>query len=386
MTTRYHLSSMKQAWRDMYQERTCPGDAIWTDPQHARHVEEHRKRCIRCASRTVETSLPWKELGKALQHHVCSHLLSQLPETGGDQQSPRPGEIWSLKQHLGHWDKRYRYINPPVVLVTEVLEDMGGVGVAQTFHAPALAFEGDVPLNNGFGHAQTWNTYAMRWEDLEHCWGTVSPHVLRQFNQEQNSASLHKEPDEYSVIHFFRELELEIGTYMAMQALPVLIHRHEHPGWPDWMADSQQAREKILTFEPRAQLRDTLPPLVMLATMELPEEMIQKAASPTARQLSFNVIMPGEPDTLLCRTALASIDGLQLSGSTIHVEGWLDDQDLEGELMSWWNPGDAYIEGKVARDPESGYFEIDFDHCSQDDLGRGQLVLLMVQTTLSPHS
>jgi hypothetical protein len=273
-----------------------------------------------------------------------------------------------------------------VVLVTEVLEDMGGVGVAQTFHAPALAFEGDVPLNNGFGHAQTWNTYAMRWEDLEHCWGTVSPHVLRQFNQEQNSASLHKEPDEYSVIHFFRELELEIGTYMAMQALPVLIHRHEHPGWPDWMADSQQAREKILTFEPRAQLRDTLPPLVMLATMELPEEMIQKAASPTARQLSFNVIMPGEPDTLLCRTALASIDGLQLSGSTIHVEGWLDDQDLEGELMSWWNPGDAYIEGKVARDPESGYFEIDFDHCSQDDLGRGQLVLLMVQTTLSPHS
>jgi hypothetical protein len=397
MPKRVDLSAMKQDWRDMYQERTCPGHAICSAPNHAHEVEEHRKRCAHCAARTPEAVQPWKELGEALQS-FCPDTPPKGHDTGDGKDNlahlfpapphahrPHPGEIWSLKEKLGHWDKRHRYINPPVVVVTEVLEEVRGVRVAQTFMAPHLTFEGDVAIGSDFGHAETWNTYALRFEDLDRFWGMVDKEVLAEIQKTIHSQDLLQEPEEDSIIHFFRELEMEIAHFMAIQALPVLVHRHEHPGWPDWMADPEQVRKKILAFESRASVPDTDDPLVMLAITRLPREMTKMAASEFDKQLSYNVITWGENDQPSCRTGLAVVEGVQFSNATIHVEGWLDKQDREAGLLAWWKHGEEYMEGAVERDPENGYFEIDFARCSQEELDKGELILLVVEHPRTHH-
>ena len=391
MSKRDDLSARKQAWRDMYQERTCPGDEIFNNPEHAERVEEHKKRCASCAARTSESNRVWKELGETLQAFLPD--IAQKEHEAGDDQgnvvelfpagqkqsTPQAGEIWSLNQNLGHWDTRYRYINPPLVLVVEVLEDIRGVRVAQTFYAPELVYDGDVALDDDFGHAQGWNTYAVRFEDLEQRWGSVGEDSLAAVRNVVENEARVQEPEADTIIHFFRELEMEIAHCMAMQALPVLVHRHEHPGWPDWMADSEQVRGKLQAFVPQAIVPDTDDPLIMLATTKLPQAMLKMAASGTTRQLAYNVISLREPGTPVCGTGLAGIEGQELLGSTIHVEGVIDDEPEKGQLMSWWNLGDDYVEGAVERDPQSGYFEIDFADCTREELDKGTLILLMVE-------
>lgn len=376
MKTEFSIQEMKRAWREMCQERTCPEYAILVNPKFAKEVEAHKKRCAHCAALTEETIRPWKDLGKALLPFADK---PKRPE-------PEAGQIWSLKKNLGHWDDLHRHINPPIVLLVEILEDVRGVRVAQTFLAPPLVFDGDIEIDENTGHAQAWNTYAMRLDDLEYCWGKVSDNVLTELLKQNEHVEALKEPDEHSVIHFFRELELEIGSYMAMQALPVLMHRLEYPGLPDWMADLGEARKNIQASQPKTKFKDTDNPLIMLGTMELPDELIKKAASEDTRNISYNVIRWGEDSQTSCRTGLAVLDGIEFSDSTIHVEGWLDKQDRQGRFLAWWNLGDEYIEGALERDPESGYFEIDFVECSREEQNKGKLILFMVENQADPNS
>lgn len=74
--------------------------------------------------------------------------------------------------------KRFRHVNPPMVLIMDVFEDVSGVRVAQVFDERSLMADGDVDLGPRYGAAEVWNTYALDCADLNLCFGQISPELL----------------------------------------------------------------------------------------------------------------------------------------------------------------------------------------------------------------
>lgn len=371
MKTKVSSAVLKKAWREIYQERTCPGYDILFSADHALQVEEHKKRCRFCDGKTMEEFASWKELGEKIQ------TIAPHPK----QPDIAPGQIWSLHRSLGGWDDMHRHMNPPMVLVLELLDDVDGIRVAQIFDAPVLALADDVDLGDGLGHAQTWNTYALRKEDVEYCWGQVSSATVQRIQALAETEEENDTIDENNTIYFFRQFEIEVGATMAMQALPTLIHRHEYPDLPTWVEDPKKIRGKVLAFEPRIKTPHTDDSLIMLGTMELPDDMIKKAASGESNQISYNIVTLDAYKEATCRTGLARLDGQVVIDDAIHVEGWMEKNTEEGMLLAWWNYEDHFVEGSVDRDLESGYFELDFADCTRQELDQGKLIMLVIQST-----
>ena len=369
MKTKAGSAVLKKAWREIYQERTCPGYDILFSADHAHQVEEHKKRCRFCDGKTMEEFASWKELGEKIQ------TITPHPK----QPDIAPGQIWSLHRSLGGWDDMHRHVNPPMVLVLELLDDVDGIRVAQIFDAPVLALADDVDLGDGFGHAQPWNTYALRKEDVEYCWGQVSPEMVQHIQALAETEEENDTIDENNTIYFFRQFEIEVGATMAMQALPTLIHRHEYPDLPTWVEDPKKVRGKVLEFKPRTTLPETDNALVMFGAMQFPETMIKKAASGAAHQFSYNVITLNDHTIETGTTGLARLVAQDIEDDTIHVEGWLDEKNTTGHLLAWWNHAGVFDEGEVSHDLESGYFEIDFTDRSSREFDEGKLILLLIR-------
>ena len=209
MKNEYDMLEIKQAWQEMYRERTCPGYKVLCSAHHAAEVAEHRKRCRYCAAETLEDLEPWKELGESVQ--------DGLPKWTRPQ--PAVGQVWSLQSAMGGWDDMHRYINPPMVMVLGVYDDVDGVRVAQLFDMPELALGDDVELQGYPGYAEPWNTYALRIEDLEGCWGQVSGETVQRILALAEADDDTQGLQEDTIPYFFRQLELEVGARMAIQAL-----------------------------------------------------------------------------------------------------------------------------------------------------------------------
>lgn len=369
MKSAFEISDMKRAWQEVYRERTCPGHKVLFSEEYAAEVAEHNKRCPACEALTREELDSWKELGESLRTVV------RKPENP----EPAVGQVRALKAVLGGWDEEHRYINPPMVLVLEVFQDVHGVRVAQIFDAPELALSDDVDLEDYLGHAESWNSYAMRAEDLGECWGRVSKETVQRVRSLAEQGVEAEQPEEDSVIYFFRQLELEVGARMAMQALPDLVERHEQSLFPGWMNDPAEVRGKVLKFAPRAEVPETGDSLAMLAGMRFPEEMRNLAASDPGTTIQYNVLTLGESDFQSGRVGLARLDEQDLDGETIHVEGRLDQSIEDGMLLAWWKVDERFVEGDVEIDARGVYFEADFSDRSEQELREGELILLLLR-------
>lgn len=359
-------SPIKEAWRSIYQMRTCPPFSVISSPGHSAIVAEHRKGCPLCTPRdapSVDVEA-WAALGRQM---VGNRPKPRKPEL-------HPGQIWSLVKTKGGWDQRFRYINPPLVLVLEIFEDVQGVRVAQVFDQHELASDGDVPLGDGLSFAEAWNTYPLDQADLDQCFGQVGVDTLHAVHEALETGQ--RDLEEESTVWFFRQLELEVGAFMAMEAMSRLMVRHERHALREALADAASVRNKVLSFDRSIILPDDPDGLRMLSLASL--SVKRMAAATVKNQIPFNVVGVGQ-DTIPCRGALAEIKQPRLDGSTIRVTGTLPEDARRGFLFSWWRrPGMEMEEGTVKYDPASGLFRSDFFGKNEKDFKQGELILLFV--------
>jgi hypothetical protein len=361
-----NISLRKQAWRAMFYERTCPPPAILNDPQHVTRVEEHRKGCPLCAMKSSEIdSESWAELGR--------RLSESWPKP--ERPNIQVGQIWSLKPEKGGWTDSFRYCNPPLVLLIDVLDEVDGVRVAQVFDAPLLAHDGDIPLGDEHGLAQAWNTYALDQADLDLCFGEVDARVVDAVIKAAHAVG--SDLDETSTIWFFRQLELEVGASMAMEALDRLMERHERNAIREIFANIKQTLSRILAFEPRIQIPSLEDSLLAVASAKFPCDADLLAAAGELQQVKFNsVVVEGE--TMPCAQAFATIKAARIDGGKIRVTGELPKEAREGVLFAWWRVGDLAKEGHAKFDPKTGDFRVEFPDQDEKDFADGQLMLLLV--------
>lgn len=360
------ISPLKEAWRSMFQARTCPPLSVTNDPEQTETVAEHRKGCPLCALRADHEfdAEAWAELGR--------RMAGSWPKP----RRPRleAGQVWSLTEAKGGWDERFRHINPPLVLVLEVFEDVNGARVAQIFDHPELATDGDVYLGDEFGCGEAWNTYALDQADLDLCFGQVEAATLAAVRTagETELADI----DEESTLWFFRQLELEVGAFMAMEAMGRLMLRHDRNAARESFADTAAVRGRVLAFDRNITLPEARDGLCMVAQAVLPEQRM--AAATLSGQIPFTVVNVGR-ETNPCRGALADIKQPRLDGSIIRVTGSLPEDARQGLLFAWWRRPDTDMdEGEVKFDPASGLFRADFAGRSELDFEVGDLVLLLV--------
>lgn len=361
--------SIKEAWRNVYQERTCPPYAVLIAPEQERNVAEHRRGCPFCAMNMEDPKdyEAWAELGGQMAH---DWLAPEKPAV-------QSGQVWSLVLSKGGWDERFRHINPPMVLIMDVFEDVSCVRVAQLFDEKALMADGDVDLGPRYGAAEAWNTYALDCADLNLCFGQISPELL---NSLKNAVGLEHNPvDEDSVLWHFRQLELEVGAFMAMEAMGRLVERHERNAVRQEFSNIPSVRSKVLAFDSRIRLPEAEDGLTMLAKAEMPIELILQAAAGEGEQIPFTVVTLGAA-TIPCRGALADLLEADHRDSVIVIRVRIPDEYGQGLLFAWWRRLDTGLEeGVVESDPSTGIFSVRFSGKSELDFEIGDPILLLVQ-------
>lgn len=361
--------SIKEAWRNVYQERTCPPHVVLIAPEQAENVAEHRKGCPFCEMKAADPKEyeAWAELGAQMA----------LDWPAPEKPAVQPGQVWSLIPSKGGWDERFRYVNPPMVLIMDVFDDVSGVRVAQLFDERALMADGDVDLGPRYGAAEAWNTYALDCADLNLCFGQISPELLSSL---KDAVALeHDSAGEDSVLWHFRQLELEVGAFMAMEAMGRLVERHERNAVRQEFSDAPSVRSKVLAFDLKIGLPEAEDGLAMLAEAEMPIELIFQAAAGEGEQIPLTVVTAGGP-TNPCRSILADLLEANHQDSLIVIKVRIPEEYRQGFLFAWWRRPDAVLEeGVVEFYPSSSIFDVTFSGKSEIDFKNGKPILLLVR-------
>lgn len=363
-----NISPLKEAWRSMYHLRTCPPSNIINDPAEKSQIEQHQRTCPICALTTHESLDPqlWSQFEQLLSE---SWVKPHEPEI-------QVGQVWSLTNSKGGWDDHFRYINPPLILILEIFNDVRGLRVAQIFDQQELFAEGDVDLGPELGFAETWNIYALDQDDLHLCFGQVDQEIV-------DLVLAHSENDfptveDQSTIWFFRQLELEVGSRMALEAMGRLMDRHEENIIRKTLADPQDVRNKVLAFDASITLPEGDDGLTMLAQAKLPDQHQLMAAASTEQNQIIMVTL--EQEHYPCSGSLVEIKRANLDGTSINVVGVLPDKARNGHLFAWWQTLDAVLhEGQIhTLDLEDGYFQVTFLDKNTADFDQGKILLLAV--------
>lgn len=208
--------------RAIYEQRACPPDEVLFARERSREKEAHLGYCRYCNERlemTTEDHRAWQELGDRLKPLIVEN---------GQNPSPAPGQIWSLdRERLGGWGPYDRYYNPPLVLVLQLQDNGRTVRVAQVCAEEDLKGDdgADVWLDEGIGFAESWNVYSVHRDDLKACRGEVDRSLAKQVLEQSRKLSLLKEVS----VDFqrFRELEVQVGAFVAMRAMPQVVEEVE---------------------------------------------------------------------------------------------------------------------------------------------------------------
>ena len=361
--------SIKEAWRNVYHERTCPPYAVLTASEQERNVTEHRRGCPFCAMKAEDP----------IDYEAWAELGAQMAQDWPAPEKPavQSGQVWSLAPSKGGWDERFRHINPPLVLIMDAFEDVSGVRVAQIFDERALMAVGDVDLGPRYGAAEAWNTYALDCADLNLCFGQISPELM--ISLKDAVASEHDPVDEDSVLWYFRQLELEVGAFMAMEAMGRLVERHERNALRQEFSDIPSVRSKVLAFDSRIRLPEAEDGLAMLAKAKMPDDLIERAAAGDEDQIHFTVVTVGG-QTNPCCVVFADLLEADHRDSFIVIRVRVPDGYRQGLLFAWWRRPDTGLEeGVVESDPSTGIFSARFLGKSELDFEIGEPSLLLVR-------
>jgi hypothetical protein len=141
-------------------------------------------------------------------------------ETQNNPTTPAVGQIWSLdSSRLGGWGPYERYYTPPIVLLLQFQDNGTTARVAQICSEVSLQGDdnADIWLCDSIGFAESWNVFSVHRDDLMACRGEVDKSIAGQVLEQSNS--IKQESALSPAIRQFRELEVQVGAFMAMQAM-----------------------------------------------------------------------------------------------------------------------------------------------------------------------
>lgn len=206
---------LKLAWQSAYEQRTCPGTDILYAESVDDNLQKHLSFCEVCRE------------NRAMQQEEITAWQGLLDKMSGSAIQPgsgttkQEGQIWTLHKSLGAWREDGRYFQSLAVLLLKKSEKAAAWKVAQLYEDKRLMGDGDVPLDDRFGFAEGWNCYEVKEGALGLCFGCVKQDELKQVIAA--SATTVAEPEDGSILFYFRSLESEIGSFMALQAKPVAV-------------------------------------------------------------------------------------------------------------------------------------------------------------------
>ncbi|AJY69786.1 hypothetical protein RW64_09360 [Geobacter sulfurreducens] len=210
--------------RAVYEQRACPPDDVLFAVERSEELMAHLGYCRYCNERlemTADDRSAWEELSRRLKQQ----LSENRPEL-----APAPGQVWSLdRKRLGGWGPYDRYYNPPLVLVLQLQDNGQTIRVAQICAEEDLKGDdgADVWLDDSIGFAESWNVYSVHRGDLNVCRGEVDETPVFQVLAQPHSPS--PANDIHPLIRSFRELEVQVGAFVAMRAMPQVMAAVESP-------------------------------------------------------------------------------------------------------------------------------------------------------------
>ncbi len=297
---------------------------------------------------------------------------------------PAPGQIWSLKPHLAGWGPGAAYFNPPLVLILSVFfEPIQAVRVAQVFHESELAGPGDVQLSSRQGLAQAWNVYTLAVDDLDSCREIIPNDRLKAAVAQAGHP--HPDPEPYSVLQAFRELELKTGHIMATRSLFSALALGNETEKPRAQADL------LASLDPnslRTHIQNTHPEIKLPSGQDLsPHALLGLAqwtnlplAAADEEEITANYVWFDPDNEMHIAPAQAVITIMDISEQGLFIAGRLKDFEGQPEVLhAWWvqdlSPHAADATSIV---PEGTYFQVTFSRLISADHTQGKLKILIV--------
>jgi len=219
MSTYTETLKLKLAWQAAFELRTCPDSDTLHVSEPDEHLKKHLAICHVCREKR-EMNTNERNAWKFMKDKFAD--ITMKPGAGTEKQ---PGQIWTLKRELGAWREDGRFIKPPTVLLLEKIEGTSGWRVVQLYHDRLMMGDGDVALDERYGFAETWNCYSLKGDRLDKCLGTVKTEQLQQVLSA--SVTAFEPAPAGSILSFFRTMEIEVGSFMAVPAVAELMEEWE---------------------------------------------------------------------------------------------------------------------------------------------------------------
>jgi hypothetical protein len=390
----YEPWEMKLAWQEIWQLRCCPPDEVLRGSPAEPELQRHLETCPFCPDR-LEEPTAGMDMTRAGQLAPCDRPAARAepardrpsPPSGledpNSKPPPEPGQIRSVRRALGGWGPKNRYTNPPLVLVVSLPgEPPEAVRVAQVHHMAPLSGPGDVEVAEGL-FAESWNTYALRREDLDDVWEKVPGPSLQAVMESIEGGSPLAGGAEPPWLDTFRRLEIEVGAFFALQAVSGMME-----GWDESPSARILSRfpevsdlaDHLRKRKPGAVLpRAPMDVLASLALARFPDHELPLAAAGSENRIVLN--RAGWSDEGLELTPVGAELTLWKSGPDgLTLGGVLDEGAPAGsELRAWWDrPGEAPVPAsETSFNPAEGFFRASFDGLSGEMAREGRPVLLL---------
>jgi len=208
---------LQHAWQTAFHLRMCPDNETLRMVCPSENLKQHLSICSQCRENRAmppEQTEAWGEIFNKFSGEV------QLT-----QNKPEPGQVWAIKKTLGQWSEDGYFYSPPNILILEKLDDKNGFRVAQIYFDKRLMDDGDVWLSDQFGFAQGWNIYTIHRKVLD-CW--LGDLDRQRINAVIKIEGLCQPPlEEYSILSFFRKLEITVGAYVSVPSVAALVEECE---------------------------------------------------------------------------------------------------------------------------------------------------------------
>lgn len=348
----------KMALQNISLLRTCPPDNVLfkKGPQVRRHLEI----CPMCQERIMEEP--------AYAKFSPTGMAVQEPEPAA------PGQVRRISSELAGWGPGPSYYNPPQVLLLEPAGQEAFSLAQLSLDESFCVQEEDVFIPELQVFAQPWNVYSLAQEHLGSCTRQLSQDIVRKVLQRMPGPF--QESDQSSHLFWFRQSELELGSFFAQQSLALLLQRLEDPLK---VTDPYRLRQMFLSSHPDGRCPEHVPqdPYLFLAECSLPEEE-QALAAAEAKHIPCNLLLMKGDDFRL-RSALARISQEERSADRLEILGSLA-QGQGQELRAWLKTPSGFLEPQeLELDPEHGYFRIVFQEKELASGQTGRLILLLIE-------
>ena len=212
------------AWKKALIVRGCPPADILFGPGDE-SLRAHLDVCPACRdslAMEADERAQWAALADVLTTEPLS-----APQSMDTDYAPAPGQIWRIRRALAGWGPKYRYHNPPLVLILDLL-DNDLARVAQIYPGDDFLTDDDISLP-GLGFAQPWNVYSLAVNDLETFRGQAPDSVPEA---RARSRGTFADLDEAAPLFWLRTMELDLGAHFAGQSLVGVLETPERDTMP----------------------------------------------------------------------------------------------------------------------------------------------------------